>query len=320
MSCYHPLIGVKQNNGLYQILSSRNKEEFEWLKKSNPSAILIPCGRCIGCRIDYSRYWADRMMLELETNKKAIFVTLTYDEDHVPYVFDDEDNCYAMTLRKRDCQLWLKRLRRKFKDVRIRFYLAGEYGTRTSRPHYHCILFGIGLEDFPNKKACGKNDLNNLYYRDDDFTAIWSNGYVLFSEVSWRTCAYVARYVTKKIGTWFDFDFDSAGIQKEFCTMSRRPGIGAEYLSMHPDCLDHQYINITTPEGGRKIPLPKYYLRKLELTDKERYDKMVSDRQAYAEDKLLLELKETGFETLDYLQHEEDHLFNVLQALKRNCV
>ena len=88
MSCYSPLIGFPTGkltvNGKpeYSIRSSKTMANLE-TALSNDGAILIPCGKCIGCRLDYSRHWADRMMLELETQKKAIFLTLTYDKNHI---------------------------------------------------------------------------------------------------------------------------------------------------------------------------------------------------------------------------------------------
>lgn len=92
MSCYHPLIGIPQPSGTYKIVSSKDSEFFDWTRKQNPDSILIPCGRCLGCRLDYSRSWADRMMLELETSGSAVFLTLTYDQDHVPVAMCDDDD------------------------------------------------------------------------------------------------------------------------------------------------------------------------------------------------------------------------------------
>lgn len=88
MSCYHPLVGIFDgdytDNGKkkFKIEGALNPYEVQFM---HPGSTLIPCGRCIGCRLDYSRSWADRMMLELETEKKAIFVTLTYDNDHITW-------------------------------------------------------------------------------------------------------------------------------------------------------------------------------------------------------------------------------------------
>ena len=163
MSCYHPLIaqeiGIKSNGKkLIRIIGAADNYTPEEIK-NNGTGFLIPCGKCIGCRLDYSRKWADRMMLELATAKKAVFLTLTYSNEALDgnrnghKLGDDKYNTYPLwtyynildkplwaTVDKRDCQLFLKRLRKEFKDVELRFYLASEYGPKTLRPHYQCQI------------------------------------------------------------------------------------------------------------------------------------------------------------------------------------
>lgn len=137
MSCYHPLCGVPDGNAVdgsfsYKIIGKYDLD----CRKADPRAIAIPCGHCIGCRLDQSRQWADRMMLELEHTGKAIFLTLTYDNDHVPLSVDDDTGEFSwFTLNKRDLQLFFKRLRKKFSDKEVRYYAVGEYGSNTLRPH-----------------------------------------------------------------------------------------------------------------------------------------------------------------------------------------
>lgn len=337
MSCYHPLVGIWRGD---YTESGKKKYKIEGHLDPNDcptvyEKIVIPCGKCIGCRLDYSRYWADRMMLELETSKKAIFVTLTYNNDNLPVCQYDEngDPLYG-TLCKRDCQLWLKRLRKKFEGVKVRFYLAGEYGETTLRPHYHAIVFGIGLSDLDDLCEHGTNEVGDRYYISPTLSQTWSLGFVLVADVSWRTCAYVARYVTKKwTGAW-SIDYAIRNCIPEFSLMSRKPGIGAEYLDSHPDCLDLQNINISTPEGGLKIHIPKYYLKKLNylpvkdgkeridlnpLYNPEKYDKMRKERKEFAEDNMLLKLQKTGIGYLDYLSNiEEQNKIDSVKILKRN--
>lgn len=324
MSCYHPLVGIW--NGEYTE-SGKKKFKIEGnldpnqVKIMHPGSVTIPCGRCIGCRIDYSRSWADRMMLELETAGKGIFVTLTYDNEHLTYCHSDENGIPDQgTLNKRDVQLFLKRLRKYFTGKEIRFYLAGEYGDHTFRPHYHVILFGIGLDDFPDRRSHGQNELHQTYYISDTLARIWNNGFVLISDVSWQTCAYVARYVTKKVQGNRTIYYDLIGALPEFALMSRRPGLGRRYLDAHPDCLDYQNISLTTPEGGLKLNIPKYFLKQLELTDPERYDKIKAQRREFAEDRMFLKLSKTNLSYLDYLESEENAKLSKLKALRRNSI
>ena len=208
MSCYHPLVGLWK--GEYTAVG---KKKYVIEGNLDPmdcpplyEKIVVPCGHCIGCRLDYSRSWADRMMLELDTAKCGIFATLTYDNEHVHWSqFDEEGNPTETTLDKRDFQLFMKRLRKAFdgkSDLpyrKIRFYAAGEYGSNTHRAHMHCILFGLSLSDLPDIRERGVNELGQKFYISDRFNSIWNNGFTLLSDVSWKTCAYVARYVTKKL-------------------------------------------------------------------------------------------------------------------------
>lgn len=323
MSCYHPLVGLWKGD-----YTDSGKKKYVIEGNVDPSdvpfvydPVLIPCGKCIGCRLDYSRSWADRMMLELETAKKAIFVTLTYDNEHAPWSqFDDADFPMYATLDKRDCQLFMKRLRKHFEDRRIRFFLAGEYGPSTLRPHYHAIVFGLGLDDFPDLRMHGRNELGQQYYISDLFTKIWSCGHCLLSDVSWKTCAYVARYVTKKLNGPLSIDYAIRNVLPEFSLMSRRPGIGREYLEQHPECLDFQSINLTTPEGGLKLRIPKYYLKQLQLSNPEKYDTIMNERKECASDSMILKLQKTGLGYLDYLEVEEQKKLEAIKGLPRDAV
>ena len=348
MSCYHPLIGIdtgertESGKVKYWIRSREQSADFQKEIDLNEH-ILIPCGKCIGCRLDYSRSWADRMMLELETAKKGLFITLTYNNetlldiggDHAYFTFFSEDGLPEnATVRKRDWQLFMKRLRKEFdgnhgRDFRkIRFFSAGEYGDHTHRPHMHAILFGIGLDDFPDIVSHGQNELGQIYYISPSFSDLWPFGFSLISDVSWKTCAYVARYVVKKQKGWNAIEYAEKNIEPPFALMSRKPGLGREYLEAHPDCLDFENINLSTPEGALKIRIPKYYYKQLisdskknTLLDPERYDKIMADRKKYAEDSMILQLQKTGLSFLDYLEVKEERKLHQIKALQRNkCV
>lgn len=327
MSCYHPLIGIPTGelteNGKKKLLIRQSKFSGDFRKEleKNSEAVLIPCGKCIGCRLDYSRSWADRMMLELETTKKGVFVTLTYDNENLPWINDNITGDVVPTLNKRDCQLFMKSLRKEFSDIRIRFYMAGEYGDKTKRSHYHCILFGISLSDIGDCIVFGINELGQYYYISDRFSRIWKKGHVLLSEVSWKTCAYVSRYVTKKInGVLKDEVYGTSGRLQEFALMSRKPGLGKLYLDEHPDCLDFENINISTPDGGLKITIPKYYLKQLQLKDPERYDKIKEQRKKFASDRMMLELANTDLSLVEYLETKEMNKIAKIKSLKRDKV
>lgn len=338
MSCYHPKIvelsyskSIKEGKPVYNYLGNPNLDQLMYsVEYPDSNLIRVPCGHCLGCRLDYSRNWADRMMLELETAKEAIFVTLTYNEDHVPILFDEESGVFGYTLKKRDCQLFLKNLRRDYdgKDghpyAKIRFYLAGEYGPQTLRPHYHAIIFGLSLDDFPLRIPKGQNELGQQYWIIPELELCWkdengSKGFVLASDVSWETCAYVSRYVLKKAFNNYVPSGDR-GFEPEFNLMSRRPGIGREYLDLHPECLSFENISISTEKGSKKLSIPKYYLNQLRLTDEEAYDKIIEKRKAFANDSVLRKLQRTSLNLVDQLEVEEKAKQRSLLALGRSKV
>lgn len=325
MSCYHPLLaiptGEKTSKGKIKYRIEGNLDPHV-AKELYPGSVPVPCGKCIGCRLDYSRRWADRMMLELQTVGKGLFVTLTYRNEDAHWTqFDpDTDEPMYATVDKRDCQLWMKRLRKRFPNLKLRFYLGAEYGEKTLRPHYHVILFGVGLSDIPDLLPHGRNELGQQYYTSAMLSETWLHGHVLVSDVSWRTCAYVARYVTKKLNGPWSIDYAVRNVFPEFALMSRKPGIGKQYLEDHPECLDFASINLSTPDGGLKIQIPKYYLRQIQLTDPERYDRIMEERKQFASDNMILKLQRTGLSYLDYLEVEEQKKLESVKSLKRSKV
>lgn len=335
MSCYHPYIGLPTGelteNGKkkYFIRRGSSSRDALYELRVNQDAVMIPCGQCIGCRLDYSRRWADRMMLELETQKKGIFLTLTYNNDEAHWTkFDENGFPEFATLDKRDCQLFMKSLRQHCsRDLgidRIRFYLAGEYGDETHRPHYHAIIYGLGLSDIKDNRPIGRNFQLDQYYTSPWLEEIWSHGHILFTDVSWKTCAYVARYVTKKVSGDLEYRYQERNQVKEFALMSRKPGIGAEWLDQHPDALDFSSINLSTPQGAVKIPMPHYYLNRLTvetiegkynpLYNPEKYDIIKAERRKYAYDNTLLELSKTDLGLSEYLEKKE---INKLDSMKK---
>lgn len=322
MSCYHPMYCA------YQGLSASGKPQYKILGawtgvKNHPQDISVPCGHCIGCRLDKSREWADRMMLELDHSKTAVFLTLTYDQDHVPIAMLNDDSEPFYTLCKRDFQLFMKRLRKYFSGKEIRFYAAGEYGDHTFRPHYHAILFGIDTADFPDLVRFGSNPFGQPYYTSDILARLWSNGFVSLAPVSWQTCAYVARYCTKKLDGDLSILYAYRNCVPPFALMSRRPGIAGYYAVDHPELLSESKQYVSDLNGLKKITkvsTPKYLFEKLELTNPSLYYKIKSDRARFARDKLLIELSKTDLDLFEYNKVREANKTSSVQALKRSSI
>ena len=189
----------------------------------------INCKNCIGCLTDNERMWTDRIVDEASLYDNNLFVTLSYDEEHLP---DHE------SVNIRDGQLFMKKLRKKFPGFKIRFLYKAEYGENTARAHYHYALFNTPkLTDMEYNRS---NDNGDKLYTSKTIEDIWGNGFVLIGELNRTTAGYIARYIVKSDqktkSKRDDFEIiDPDGVvhhrnRKPFLNMSRRPGIGRAWL------------------------------------------------------------------------------------------
>lgn len=224
----------------------------------------LPCGQCIGCRLDYSRDWAMRIMHEAALHPVSWFVTLTYDEDHLPPRGE---------LVKTDVSAFMKRLRKQQAGnhaAGISFYACGEYGDTTWRPHYHLALFGAALPDL----AWLKNTPGGQLYTSLSLERLWPHGLPTVSALTWETAAYISRYVTKKINGekkaehYRRVDPDTGELYElpqEFSLMSRRPAIGKGWMDKYQS--DAYPSDFITVGGTRRGPPPRYYDKALDKID-----------------------------------------------------
>lgn len=334
MSCYHPLyaveLGIKDNGKrALKILDYRPNDGQTHVYVGNKpysvdKLVKLPCGQCIGCRIAYSKQWAARCMMELESHDSAYFVTFTYDDDHVPlswYSDPGTGEAYqAMTLRKRDLQLLMKRIRKHFRDDHIRFFASGEYGDSTFRPHYHAILFGLHLTDLVPYKTVKEAGQYYTYYNSAELSGCWDKGFVVVGQVTYESCAYVARYVMKKLKGEEAKFYQEHNIEPEFLNMSRRPGIARDYYESHPGVFDFDYINLRTPDGGRKLRPPRYFKRLYELDEPARSAEMAARARKLAIQLQDAKLKDTSLESVELEEVEERNLKSRLKPLRRDLV
>lgn len=351
MSCFHPLsalvYGINPENGKKIIRVGA-------LPDGKHESIEIPCGRCIGCRLDYSRQWANRCMLELMDHERACFVTLTYNPEHVLRTFCADPSTGAaypnLSLYKRDLQLFIKRLRKAFPEVCIRYFGCGEYGPSTFRPHYHLILFGVDFKEdrvpyrksktlhpmytsatldklwsFPPRIGEASQtsfDWNALKKSDPEkYKRLRKAGIATVQDVCWETCAYTARYITKKLNGPDGEFYETFNIEKPFAVMSRRPGIGRSYYDAHMgdgSLYSHSFIHLSTPDGGLKFNPPKYFDRLLEEDDPEQYAELKETRKRMAEAVQKAKLASTDLDYFSYLEMSEDVFQSRINTLKRS--
>lgn len=357
MSCYSPLWAEPYPSshpkyGQYKILPvTRNncdlKREVDasgkvWsLDKSSGEVydlIRVPCGKCVGCRLDYAKEWSARIVMEsFDYPGRSLFVTLTYDDEHLPCKLRDCDNVYhgvdlakmygdvhAAVLVKKDVQDWLKRLRvtvdRNYDEAHkmpIRFYLAGEYGSKGHRPHYHVCLFGL-----PNDLTVeGTNKLGQPLYQSELVNETWNQGFTVVGELNTNTAAYTARYTLKKAQGLDNAYNDRLGIPREFVTMSRKPGVGLKYYEDHKteiyDC-DEIILPASSKDKPNVVKPPRYFDIKFNKDDPR---EMARIKSARAEARRLtdaLEASQVMLNEVDYLSLKERKRSNQIKKLIRD--
>jgi hypothetical protein len=250
----------------------------------------IPCGMCIGCRLDRSREWALRCMHESTLHKENCFITLTYDEKNLPH---------DTSLNPPDVQKFFKRLRKRLKGKKIRYYYCGEYGDKNGRPHYHILLFG---HDFTDRIFSGKTQSGLPLYTSPTLESVWGNGIVQVGDITFESAAYVARYIMKKVvGKGKDKVDEKTGLKPyeryqcdeltgevtrvvevlpEYTAMSRGGrgsdgvqlgGIGSGWYDKYKgDLYPKDFI---THNGSRHKP-PRFYDEKLKKENPDLYDEL----------------------------------------------
>jgi len=262
MPCYRPLSGYysrKVNeSGKRSLVFSTNNALVD-------VKIPVPCGRCIGCRLDRSLSWAVRCMHEASLYQANCFITLTFNDSSV-----------TPSLKVSDFQNFMKRLRQKIFPSTVRFFHCGEYGAKFSRPHHHACLFGY---DFPDKKIF-KRSVKGAIFTSEILSSLWPYGFSTVGDVTFESASYVARYVLKKWsadnmkgGELYEAmrGVSNAQAKKayynsrhpEYITMSRRPGIGSFwYDKFKSDIFTSGFVVLP---GGKKVKIPKFYDSKFEL-------------------------------------------------------
>lgn len=316
MSCTSPnkvfYVGINEESGKKKILFTSRHVDFlyrrsfgePWQKATGldpdkakadgyeviTSCDKVPCGQCMSCRLDYARQWASRCMLEMKKHdpNKCWFVTLTYDEEHLPAareflhpVTGEYKLSKFHSVNKKDHQDFMKRLRKEYGQG-IRFFMSGEYGDVTYRPHYHYALFGIELNDLEFYK---KNWRGEYYWNSPKLREVWKNGEVIVAKLEFDSANYIARYITKKQKGLNADMYEKIGIDPEFCLMSRRPGIGKDYFDKNYEVLyETEEIILPGKNGSVVSRIPRYYDSLLDKISPERMEEIKRDRKERAEE------------------------------------
>ena len=264
MVCYHPIRCYRVKSG--RTANGKWPITFNLSNGYSDMPVDIPCGQCIGCRLERSRQWAVRCMHEATLYTDNCFLTLTYNNDNLPA---------NGSLVKRDLTLFFKRLRKRY-GAGVRYYACGEYGEQYCRPHFHVCLFNL---DFSDKKFLMCNHGYNLF-RSPSLEELWPYGFSTIGAVTFESAAYVARYIMKKqLGKGASDYYSNLGLVPEYTVMSRRPGIATGWFE--------KYRNEVFPRDEivvRKVLCkpPRFYDNMFDLTNHDDMLKIKARRKALA--------------------------------------
>lgn len=240
MACYLPIPARRSENGGPWTLNPP-------LGEANAT---IPCGKCLGCRTRIQLDWTHRCTNEATLWKHNRFATLTYSPDKCPH-----------ELVPHHITTFLKRLRKAqprdnnilSEALTIRYLACGEYGDKTSRPHYHILLFNCAFND--------EKPYDNELSTSQTLDRIWGHGTSKLAPFTPAAAGYVAGYITKH-GRRDYYDEDGVVLQPPFKRQSSRPAIGRQWLEKYSQNIQHGYI----VNEGQQYPLPRYYKKLLEKT------------------------------------------------------
>lgn len=259
--CYEPIKAYKGPDGI----------KFNSKDGYGDMPLKLNCGQCLGCRMDRKRSWAIRCMHEAQMHENNCFVTLTYDNEHLP-----EDQSLDVT----HWQKFAKRLRKAHGS--FRFMHAGEYGEKTLRPHYHALLFGL---DFRDTVELSSGPNQHKLRVSASLSKIWTAGFHAIGDITFDSAAYVASYCVKKTTgkkaaqEYARLDPETGEyweVKPEYGTMSRRPGLGSAWIDKYQDDV---YPDNFVVINGQKWKPPNYYDKRLAKKNPLLHSKMLEQRQ-----------------------------------------
>lgn len=248
MPCFKPLKAWRTTE------NTRNRKKAISFKQSDNTTtpLNLPCGQCIGCRLDRSRKWAIRCVQESQMHTQNSFITLTYAPEHLP-----QDG----SLVKWHFTDFMKRLRSRISPKTISYFMCGEYGENFERPHYHACLFGHDFEDKSPIQECEGIILYASPLLDD----LWSHGHCSVGDVTFESAAYVARYIVKKqtgensyqhYQTTCEHTGNLINREPEYANMSLNPAIGKRWYDKYQNDL---YPSGFLVHNHAKQGIPRYY-------------------------------------------------------------
>ena len=241
----------------------------------NPKAMLVPCRRCLACKQAKGKEWGARVWKEQQQHNKdeCWFLTLTYDPEHLPWIRKGEEKPHRggggmPTLYHEDVQKYMKRLRRSLeyhgqnRAGILRYVMAGEYGSKTNRPHYHMCIMGLPLTDKEMQIIRIDPQSQQPAYKCGWLENIWQNGAIFIEPLTAENAQYMAGYTVKKLyGPDAVKRYDAQGRKRPYIVPSK--GIGLNWLIEHiEEAQEGKYAYIPKSGGGCNTVLPSEYERR----------------------------------------------------------
>lgn len=243
MRCIRPLkAGFDQEGNIVYSIKKHDRSQV---------GLQFECRKCLPCRLNIAREKAVRAYHESKMHEDSIFLTLTYDDDHLE----------SPRLVYKHFQDFIKRLRWEIsvndlyancaRKNGISIMVTGEYGDKTKRPHWHALIFGYRPHDAKHHKT---TELGHKVYGSEELTKLWGHGFIEFGEVTIESAGYVARYAAKKLTHGNDGDHDFHPIHKT----SNKRAIGRLWIEKYYEqTFKLGYINLP---NGSKTKIPRYYI------------------------------------------------------------
>lgn len=263
-------------------------------KQTGKMYIKVPCGKCEACVRNRASQWFVRLLMQQRYSGNSVFVTLTYDDQHLPYRVTDDGVLLADVCRE-DIRHYHARLRKSLgvKSQKLKYFLISEYGPNPSngwlhRPHYHAIYFNLDTEDYPKVERA------------------WRCGFIQFGELCEERIRYVSGYVTEKL-------FLPPDVERTFSFISN--GIGLDYVENYREFHKNRIDRFFVPVDGRKEVMPRYYKERL-YSDAQRAI-FELDCAARAERKFDNDLRACGGDVDKLAERYHDQRANYVRKLRK---
>lgn len=287
----------------------------------------IPCQHCWACKLNKSAEWATRAMLETQEHDYNYFITLTYDDEHLPIpeymTYKEQWNLgyKILELENRiendgtwiDGTLYPEHVKKFIKDLRnyakrklgidgIKYLYCGEYG-ENKRPHYHMLLFGMPLPMNEASKIHVDKKFFKEHWKSQILQELWPYGMHDIANMEWSDAAYVCRYTMKKIYEEEESDrwYAENGKMKEFIRMSNRPGIGMKYYQRNKfKIYENDSMIMKTVKGNTgSFKPPKAFDKLFKEEYPEEFKKIEKHRKECAE-----RARRNSYRLSDYTDYE----------------